>query len=364
MPEEKLTKISDINGDIMELNIKAKILSISSKETETSKGKLTYHYGLLGDDTGVLPYTAWSIPQTVREKDVYEIKRCYSKTFKDKVRIYFDQKTEFKFLTDDIEVKRSYRYYSIKDLNIKDKFVTVEGVLKDEKVKDYEKDGETRKIYQYMLRDQTGAIGVSSFGMPLKTGKGVRLEGARLDEFNGYYRLNVSDKTGIEYVNLQISDEPEFTYLKELKHPVGDVMVSGFIISMGDKSGLISRCRECKKKVDDIRCPDHPDIPLEYDVFVYFTIDDGTDYIQVSSGLDPIKNLTGIDQQYLNNDKRPPLRKEVKDKIESNLMNSALVIRGNVRENTQGLSLKATQITRVSKEDLAKITKIQEEEFL
>ncbi|MGP6206944.1 hypothetical protein ACNF42_02775 [Cuniculiplasma sp. SKW3] len=364
MPEEKLTKISDINGDILELNIKAKILSISSKETETSKGKLIYHYGLLGDDTGVLPYTAWSIPSTVREKDVYEIRRCYSKTFKDKVRIYFDQKTEFKFLTENMEVKRSYRYYSIKDLNIRDKFVTVEGILKDERVRDYEKDGEKKKIYQYTLKDQTGSIGLSSFGMQLKTGKGVRLEGARLDEFNGYYRLNVSDKTGVEYITLQISEEPEFTYLRELKHPVGDVMISGFIISMGEKSGLISRCRECKKKVDDIRCPDHPESPLEYDIFVYFTVDDGTDYIQVSSGLEPLKKIIGIDETYLNNEKRPPLRKEVKDKLENSLMHNALVIRGNIRENTQGLSMKATEIRGLGKEDLAKINRIQEEEFL
>ena len=364
MPEEKLLKISDIKGDILDLNIKAKILSISAKETETSRGKTTYHYGLIGDDTGVISYTAWALPSTVREKDVYEIKRCYSKTYKDKVRIYFDQKTEFKFLSEEIDVKRNYRYYSIKDLNMNDKFVAVEGRVRDEKVKEYEKDGEKRKIYQYTLRDQTGSIGVSSFGVQLKEGKAVRLEGARLDEFNGYYRLNISDKTGIEYVSLNIGNEPDFTYIKDIRNPVGDVMISGFVISMGEKSGLITRCPECRKKIDDIRCPDHPESPVEYDIFAYFTVDDGTDYIQVSSGYGPLKALTGIEEDYLKNTNRPPLRKEVREKLDRALMHSALYLRGNVRQNTQGLSMKATDINRIDKETLGKITKIQEEEFI
>lgn len=364
MAEEKFVKLSDISGDAVDLNIKVKILSLSSKEMETSKGKTTYHYGLIGDDTGVISYTAWSLPSTVREKDVYEIRRCYSKTYKDKVRVYFDQKTEFKFLTEDMEVKRNYRYYSIKDLNIRDKFVTVEGLVKDERIKEYEKDGERRKIFQYILKDQTGTIGVSSFGLQLKPGKAVRLEGARLDEFNGYYRLNISDKTGVEYITLNIGDEPDYVYIKDIKNPVGGIKVSGFVISMGDKAGLITRCRECKKRIDDIRCPDHPDLLPEYDVFAYFTLDDGTDYIQVNAGYDAIKSISGIEESYLKNESRPPLKREVKDKLENALLHNAIYVKGNVRENTQGLNLRATEIGHIDKNALSEIRKIQEEEFI
>ena len=106
-----------------------------------------------------------------------------------------------------------------------------------------------KAIYQYILKDQTGTIPLSSFGTKLPVGKGVRIEGAKLDTFNGYYRLNTYEKTGIENVNLKITEDPEYSYIKDVKTPVGGIKVSGFIISMGEKSGLLTRCKECNTKL-------------------------------------------------------------------------------------------------------------------
>ncbi|MHB1440366.1 MAG: replication protein A [Cuniculiplasma sp.] len=356
MESSKNLKIAEIKGEVMEINVKAKILSLSKREVQSAKGPLTYHYGLIGDETGVMPFTAWSFPTTVRENDVYEISKCYTKSYKEKLRIYFDNRTEFKLLTETMEVKRTYKYYEIKDLNLNDKFVTVEGLVTSENRREYEKDGEKREVFQYILKDQTATIPLSSFGKKLEAGKYARIEGARLDEFNGYYRLNMSDKANVEYINIDLKDEEKIMDIVNLRGAVGGITVTGFIINMGEKSGLVVRCSECNLKVDDIRCSDHPEAPLKYDTFAYFTIDDGTDYLQVSAGFEALKEIANINREYLDNPQRPPLKKEVKEKIESALTHHALKIKGNLRINNMGISLRSTEISAIT-EDLVKSLK-------
>jgi replication factor A1 len=361
--ESTIKKIDELVKEETNITIKAKILSISQKEANTQRGKTVYYYGLLGDTTGVMPFTAWSMPTTVRDKDVYQITKCYTKMFNERIRIYFDQGTEFKLLTEEMEVKRTYRYYSIRDLSINDKYVTVEGMLSNEKEREYEKDGQKRTIFQYILRDQTGTIPLSSFGKKLPVGKGIRIEGAKLDLFNGYYRLNTYDKTDIEEVGLKLTEDSEYSYIRDVKTPVGGIKISGFIISFGEKSGLITRCSECNTKLDDIRCADHPEKGVKYDVFTYFTMDDGTGYMQVNAGFDAISELTGITQEYLSDEKVPPLKKEIRNRLDKGLMHGALSIHGNARMTEQGMSFKAMKIVKMDQKNFRQIVSIQEEEF-
>ncbi len=353
MESSKKLKIAEIKGEVVDIEIKAKILSMSKREIQNDKGPLTYHYGLVGDETGVMPFTAWSLPDTVRDNDVYLISKCYTKSYKDKLRLYFDVRTEFKFLNEEMDVKRSYKYYEIKNLDLKDRFIAVEGLLTSENKREYEKDGEKREVYQYILKDQSGTVPISSFGRKLEPGKYARIEGVRLDEFNGYYRLNMSDKANVEYLNVELNEAEVIQDISSLKGAVGGITASGFVINMGEKSGLIVRCSECNQKVDDVRCADHPDSKLNYDVFAYFTIDDGTGYLQVNAGYEALKNIIKVTREYLDNPQRPPLKKEVKEKIEVALVHNALKIKGNLRINNMGLSLRSTEVGYVTDKDVS-----------
>jgi replication factor A1 len=236
-------------------------------------------------------------------------------------------------------------------------------MLSNEKEREYEKEGQKRTIFQYILRDQTGTIPLSSFGKKLPVGKGIRIEGAKLDLFNGYYRLNTYDKTDIEEVGLKLTEDSEYSYIRDVKTPVGGIKISGFIISFGEKSGLITRCSECNTKLDDIRCADHPEKSVKYDVFTYFTMDDGTGYMQVNAGFDAISELTGITQEYLSNEKVPPLKKEIRNRLDKGLMHGALSIYGNARMTEQGMSFKAMKIVKMDQKNFRQIVSIQEEEF-
>ncbi len=364
MESSKRLTVGEIKGEVNDIEMKVKILSISKREAEGSKGPITYHYGLLGDETGVMAYTAWALPSTIRELDVYDITKCYTKSYKDKLRVYFDNRTEFKFLNEPLEVKRVYKFYNLKDLNMSDKFVTVEGVLESEAKREYEKDGVKKAVFQYVLHDSKSSIALSSFGRQLKNGKYAKIEGARLDEFNGYYRLNISDKANVEYPEIELPKSSPISYISDVKSPIGGITITGFALNIGEKSGLFAKCSQCNQRVDDIRCYDHPESPLIYDIFAYFTVDDGTDFIQVSAGLDALGELAGITKEFLNDPKKPPLKREIKEKISTNIMHHALRISGNLRNGNNGLTLRSTQIKIIQKEDIVELNQIKSgEEF-
>ena len=236
---------------------------------------------------------------------------------------------------------------------MKDKFITVEGLLTSENKREYEKEGEKKEVFQYILKDQTGTVPISSFGRKLEQGKYARIEGVRLDEFNGYYRLNMSDKAKVEYLNVELKENDNIQDISTLKGAVGGITISGFVINMGEKSGLVVRCSECNQRVDDVRCADHPDAKLIYDIFAYFTVDDGTDYLQVNAGYEALKNIINISREYLDNPQRPPLKKEVKEKVEIALVHNALKIKGNLRINNMGLSMRSSEVSYVTNNDIS-----------
>ncbi len=358
-------KLNEIKEEIQDIEVIAKVLSLSEKERNSEKGNSVYHYGLLGDETGVMPFTAWNISSIVKEKDVIGIKRAYSKKYNDKIRIYFDDKTEFVLKPEiEMDVKRTYTYEKIRNLGSGEKFVALEGILHDEKDREFDSNGEKRKVFSYVIEDDTGSVRLSSFGRKLPMGKGLRIEGVKIDEFNGRINASVGEKAEFHEIEFQIETGSKFAYISEIANPIGGIYIVGFPISLGEKSGLIKRCKECKKKIDDERCETHPESGFYYDIFAYFTVDDGTGFISVTSGLESIKAITKIKDEDLTNERRPPLKKEIHERIENSIMGKALKIEGNISKNTMGMSIRASSISVVSVDENKSLKNITESEFL
>ena len=83
----------------------------------------------------------------------------------------------------------------------------------------------------------------------------------------------------------------------------------------------------------------------------------------MNAGFDAISELTGITQEYLSNEKMPPLKKEIRNRLDKGLMHSALSLYGNARMTEQGMSFKAMKIEKLDQKNFRQIVSIQEEEF-
>ena len=342
-------KINEIQGNLNNIEIKVKILSVDKREISTSKGNTVYYYGLVGDDTGVLPYTAWEFPAPIKAGDVVQVKYAKTKLYNDRIRLYFDSKTELLLKPgEEMDVKNTYKEVKLMDLSTKSPFVTVTGKISNISGKEYNKAGKTLTIYNGFIEDDTSKVRISSFGKPLENGKIYRLVGARVSEFNRQLEVSIGDKTEV-FIENEDMDFERYYKLFEVDNPAGGITIIGFIITLGTKSGIIKRCSECNKPLSTGVCPDHPDKPTKLDIFSYFTLDDGTKYIQCIAGKKAIMPYIGVKEEEL-----PRYAGEIYRMLEDKLYGHAVKVNADFIKNDGDLSLRVNSIENVEKEDIRK----------
>ncbi|MCL5802467.1 MAG: replication protein A [Candidatus Thermoplasmatota archaeon] len=357
------TKIRDLEKDSKDVSIKGKILSVDKKDIKNERGESVYYYGLIGDETGTIPFTAWAFPNTVRAGDVVEIKFCSVREYNEKLRLNIDSRTEVILKTEEaIDVKRNYREYKIRSLNLSDPFVSIEGRIGQVNERKYQKDGEERLLYSTTVEDDTGQIQMTSFGQKLEEGKVVRIEGARVSEYNSRLRISIGDRTKVDESTAVIG-ERKISNIEDINSPVGGIRIAAFSVNFGEKSGIMNRCSECRKRIDDMRCPDHPSAPQILDIFSYFTLDDGTSYVQSTAGREALLPLIGMKDEDLSVDNVNLNRKDVYRKLREAILGKAFLAMGDFRNGQNGLSFRLRSMEYLSEATISELSRQMEAEF-
>ncbi|MEM0155237.1 MAG: hypothetical protein QW597_01365 [Thermoplasmataceae archaeon] len=360
MPRQK---ISELIEEMKDITMKAKVMSINSRNIRNERGESTYFYGYLGDETGTIPYTAWAFPSSLKAGDVVDMKNVYTKKYNDSLRVYLDSRSQIILdPNSEMEVKRVYRKYNIRDLSLKDQYVDVSGIVTGIKAREYDREGKLQKVYQGFIEDVTGKVKFSSFGREIEENKPLRFIGARVTEFNGRLSLSVSDKTeitGAEKISIPAS---RVYQLQEIRNPFGGVSIAGFVVSVGEKSGIVYRCSQCFKTIQNGSCPDHPNADKIEDIFAYFTVDDGTGVIQCSAGsasLLPFLGLTG--DSIKNSDERK--RAEIHTNIRNGLIGMSVFATGEFRRMKEDLSFRVESFRKVTAAEVKLISAPVEGDF-
>lgn len=364
MNDEEYPQISKLEVGKQNLSLKAKIVSLQQRTIKNDKGETVYFYGILGDRSGTISFTAWAFPATIQAGDVVEVKNCSTKEYNNVNRVYIDSRSEVVLRPgEDMEVKRTFRELKIKDLSTTNPYVSLDGRISGVMEKEMEKNGEKQKLYYADLEDDTGKIRLTSFGKALKEGETVRIEGAKVSEYNGRLRLTINDKTKVLPIKLQYTITDRIVNLADVTTPIGGITVQGFAVNIGPKSGLVMRCSQCNQKLDDLRCTDHPDAPFVYDLFAYFTMDDGTGHLQCTGGRIPLLPLLGLTPEDFVPSNKNISRRGVQSLLEENIPGKAFVIGGDVVKSQIGLSLRIRDIRPMDEEFLKTFSRMLEADF-
>ncbi|MEM0139518.1 MAG: replication protein A [Ferroplasma sp.] len=341
--------ISELEGENNNVNLKVKVLSKDKREVKTSKGETTYFYGLVGDETGVLPYTAWEFPEPIKAGDVVEIKYARTKVYNGRLRLYFNSNTEIMLKPGEtMEVRNTYKDFKLLDISLKNPFVTVTGRISGMSGKEYTKEGKNYTIYNGFIEDDTSRVRISSFGKKLENSKIYRIEGARVSEFNRQFELSIGDKTEVEEVKEDINFE-RFFKMADIENPAGGITILGFIITLGSKSGIVKRCSVCNKNLSNGVCSDHPEAPTVLDIFTYFTVDDGTKNLQCIAGKMAILPFLGIKDSEI-----AKYAGEIYKMLDEKLFGHALKLNADFLKKEDELSLRVNSIVSISKQDIIK----------
>lgn len=362
--QDEFPKIGSLGPGKQNLNLHAKIVSVQQRTIKNDKGETVYFYGILGDETGTISFTAWTFPTTIQTGDVVEVKNCSTREYNNVNRVYIDSRSEVILKPgEEMDVKRTFKELKVKDLTTTDPYVSIDGKISNVRQSEFEREGVKNQLYSADLEDDTGKIRITSFGKELKEGETIRIEGGRVNEYKGRLRITINDKTRVLPAKLEYEITERILNVVDLTGPLGGVTVQGFAVTFGQKSGLVMRCTECNQRLDDIRCPDHPEAGYLYDMFAYFTLDDGTGHIQCTGGRYALLPLIGLTQEQFVPTNTAISRRSIQAALQDHIPGKAFIIEGDVVKGQMGLTLRMNSLRYMDEDFLKKFSSMLEADF-
>ena len=281
--ERKL--ISDLQPNERSVNLLCRVIAVNPKEITVKGESRKIFYGILGDESGTISFTAWSSELDFEKGDVVEISNAYTKEWQGNVQLNLGdrigiKKTDKKRLPESAFEPKSVK---IKDLKSGIGAVDVTARILELTERETEVDGETKKVFSGILADETGKAQFTSWhDFKFKEEDVLQITGGYVKSWKGIPQLTFDkkatvkklDKNKIPKKDLQIQRIPLFRIVE--KRGALDVEVEGTIIEIRQGSGLILRCPECNRAIINDECSLHGKVEGKEDLRVKIVVDDGT----------------------------------------------------------------------------------------
>ncbi len=293
------------------VDLLCRLVSVNHKEVDVGGEKKPIVYGILGDQTASVPFTAWEVADWKFAKgDVVRIHNAYTKEWKGQPQINFGERTNIKmepkdslpnFTPSPLSEPRKYQVKDIKE-GMSNVSLTTR-VLSIEK-RTVNVGGEEKTVFSGVIADETGKVQFSAWhDFGLSEGDVIRIEGGYVKNWRGIPQFSFDERA-----NMEVLDKDVLPPLKELSKRlvlnIGEltsrggaieVAVKGVIIDVKTGSGLIFRCPECKRVLQKGICRIHGEVEGKADLRVKAVLDDGTGALTAVIGREITEKLLGKD---------------------------------------------------------------------
>lgn len=300
-------KIEELKGTEMNVDITAKAIYVDKKQITVRGSPKTIVSGILGDETGTAPFTIWEGDNVELIKgDVYLFKNAYTKLWNDRVQINLGSRGKVE-AAEGIRVDVPERTISTESVEMKiaeikegSGNVTVTGRIMSMEEKNVMARGESKIVYSGIIADDTGKIQYSAWDdYNLKEGETVCIKNAYIRAWKGIPQLNLGDKCEVSIVDDKFGDI-DMTISKRTMADVVeaggslDVSITGTVVDLRTGSGLIWRCPECKRSIQNNECTTHGSVEPITDLRMKLILDDGTGAVGAIVNRADTERLTGI----------------------------------------------------------------------
>ena len=281
-PSATEKKIGDITPGDRRLRFTGKIVTVEQREVEVKGETRTIYKGLIGDETAVLPFTAWKDFDLTKD-DVVSIDNAYAGEWGGQPRLNISEWTDVEKTDEDIDlVKRQPQRYDIADLRPGLSNVSVQGKIMSMEEQEVTVDDEAKRLYSGILGDPTGKIRYTVWAdMDISEGDVVGISGAYVKSWQGAPQLVFDENASVEQLDEsmpvdQVGSRTQPMYkLVETGGGV-DVPLEGVVIEIQRGSGLIERCPECNRALRDGVCVIDGEVEGTPDLRIKAVVDDGT----------------------------------------------------------------------------------------
>jgi len=304
--------------------------------------------GRLADETGVISYTAWEDfdlepGQTVR------IDNAGIREWEGEPELNLGERTSIEPTDEGIEVPYDIGGdRDLAELAPGDRGVNVEARVQEVETKVIDgRDGET-EILSGVLADETTRLPFTDWDPhdEIEDLASIRIENAFVREFRGAPAVNVSEYSTVSTLDRTVEpaeSAPRYAIQDAVESGgLFDVELVGNVLSVREGSGLIERCPQCGRLVQNGQCRSHGAVEAEDDLRVKAILDDGTGTVTAILGSDLTAEIYGGDVEDAKEHARDAMDKAVvAEAIREELVGHEYRIRGSLSVDDYGANVDA-----------------------
>lgn len=360
-------KLEELMANEPSVNFLARVVSINEREIETDGGRKRIFYGILGDETRTLPFTAWEVEGLELEKgDVIFVRNAYTREFREEVQLNFGIRTAIEKVDKDALPPYQPKPTAANPVKIGDlrggmSNVSIKGRVISMEKREVEVDGEEKVVYSGVLADKTGKTQFSCWhDFNIEENDVIRVEGGYVKMWRGIPQFNFDERAAVEILkDEEFPSKEELTeasrlWVEEIAERGGaiDATVRGILIDVKNGSGLIYRCPDCNRVLRKGTCRIHGEVDGIPDLRIKAVVDDGSGALTAIIGKELTetilsKSLEGCIQEA----KEAMSHEVVRDELADILIAQPVELRGNVTSDDFGLMM-MVQAARVLEIDI------------
>jgi replication factor A1 len=303
-------KLSDLRPDEPSVDLLVRVVSANTKTITASGKEKEIVYGIFGDDTGTIQFTAWDAERFTYEKgEVLRVVSAYTKGWNDEVQVNLGDRAAITQEDSDSLPPPPTGAAAVTGgvVNVKDLRAGLRGLDLTFRIlsvapRQVNVKGEEKTVWSGTLADETGLIEFSSWhDFDLEEGAVAHLQGGYIRTWRGVPQLSFDSRDDLEVLAADAMPPVEelamenLVSVEELETRGGahSVAVQGIMIEVREGSGLVFRCEECRRVVRKGTCAIHGRVESTPDLRVKGVVDDGTGSISVIINRELTEELLG-----------------------------------------------------------------------
>jgi len=312
--------------------------------------------GELADETGTISYTAWE-DFGLDPGDTITVANASVREFEGKPELNFGENSSVEFLEEPLTVDADVGGEAgLADLVPGDRGRAVEVTVVESEERTIDgRDGET-EILSGVLADETGRLPFTDWEPrpEIAEGASLRIENVYVREFRGVPSVNLSEFSTTTPLDSAVeASGPQRLSIREAVGRGGayDVAIVGDVIEVRDGSGIVQRCPDCNRIVQNDRCRTHGEVDPEDDLRTKAILDDGTGTVTAVFDADLTADIYGGTLEDALDAAREAMDQSVvADDIREELVGEGFRVRGHLSVDEYGANLEVVEFGPVEED--------------
>ncbi len=367
-PSTERSLLVDLKPNQQSVHVLCRIVSVNPRDITVKGEARKIYYGILGDESGTVQFTAWKDFE-LEKGAVVDITNAYTKEWQGALKVNFGDRTKITKTdaSEMPEVNLDPREYKVNEL--RGGLSSVELVARILQLQEREVDisGQKKKVFSGMLGDETGKAQFTAWhDFKLKEGVVLRIKGGYVKSWKGIPQFTFDEKATVEKLDAnKISKKDIKTQkipLAELAERNGalDIEVEGTVIEIRKGSGLVQRCPQCNRVLQQGACAIHGTVDGKTDMRMKLVLDDGSGSVSAILGKELTEKLLGKTMEDSEGDDR------LIEEMNTALFGHRISLQGNALGDQFGITLIARDGQRADFDVAAEAERLSQEleEFL